>query len=357
MFRVDSSTLIGSGHLLRCLTLARAFRKEGAIVLFVCRNLNGNSIKQITDNGFKVEILSCDEVGIVSFKNQTDYPSWLGVTLEKDAEQSKAILSNYKPDLLVVDHYGLDSSWETKVMHLCKKLLVIDDLANRHHVCDFLVDQNLGRLVSHYQNLVPRKCQILVGPKYAMLRDEFIQHRNYSIRRRKNPKLKSILISMGGVDRLNTTRNVLFGLSDSKLTSKTSINIIMGDSAPHTNDIINISKSSRFKIEVLRNVNNMAKLLSTCDLAIGAGGSSTWERSCLGVPSIVVVTADNQMMVALEVEKSGSGKAILSIDSLSKKIKNTIDELIIPTDLEHMTEHALKVTNGRGVNLVAGAVF
>ena len=70
-----------------------------------------------------------------------------------------------------------------------------------------------------------------------------------------------------------------------------------------------------------------------------------------------MVTADNQMMVALEVEKSGSGKAILSIDSLSKKIKNTIDELIIPTDLEHMTEHALKVTNGRGVNLVAGSVF
>jgi len=356
-FRVDSSNTIGTGHVARCLTLADVFRIRGAHVVFICRDLPGNSILQIRHNNFEVKVLPYSSAVTPVIVDSKDYVSWLGVSLEEEITDSIAVLSSFKIKLLVVDHYGLDLVWENKLAKFTEKLLVIDDLANRGHTCDFLVDQTLGQKSSLYEYLVPKKCVVLAGSKYALLRPEFRERRLASIARRKTPVLKRILVSMGGIDRLNSTCAVLDGLNNSNLSSMIKVNVVMGSNAPHLCDVVSYAQDSRFDVAVRTNVSNMGELLCESDLAIGAGGSSSWERCCLGVPSIVIATADNQLDIIQKLAETGSAKTISSTVTLALKLTDMINNLVMPDDLVDLSLRSSSATDGFGAELVINEVL
>jgi UDP-2,4-diacetamido-2,4,6-trideoxy-beta-L-altropyranose hydrolase len=177
-FRVDASSQIGSGHVTRCLTLAKALKKQGILSKFICRSYKNNLIKKIKKENFEVFIIPnfIKAKSNQSIKKNPDlnYANWIGLNWIKDAEQTIDVLNKVKTDWLIVDHYGLDIRWEKKVRSYTKKIMVIDDLANRNHDCDLLLNQNLiNNLKYRYKSLLLKYCSTLLGPQYALLQDEY----------------------------------------------------------------------------------------------------------------------------------------------------------------------------------------
>lgn len=344
-FRADASLLTGTGHVMRCLTLASALRERGHHCQFICREHPGNLIELIADEGFTVHRLSFGR----KQDGELAHSNWLGASQVEDADACKTLMMAWQPDWLVVDHYALDHRWEKTVTTGAQRLLVIDDLADRHHTCDLLLDQNLGRLEEHYRLLVPEHCKLLIGPRYALLRPEFAALRKYSLSRRAPPELKSILISMGGGDPLNMSAKVLEALRCSRLPRGLNINVILGAQFPWAKDIKNIASSMPFKTEVAFNVSDMAKRLADTDAAIGAAGGSAWERCCLGIPTILTVIAENQRPGANALLHAG---AILSLWDCGKDL-SALDKKLSVENLKRTSERAASVTDGSGARVIA----
>ncbi len=297
MFRADASLEIGTGHVMRCLTLARALAGQGAECLFVCRAHQGNLNDYIRRQGFAVVALPLVPGG----------SGWLGCDWQTDAEQCLAAVEKTNFNWLIMDHYGLDENWETAMRPICDQLMVIDDLANRPHDCDLLLDQNLGRKADDYQPYVGDQCRVLPGPDFALLRPEFAEMRRNSLKRRDASQgLKTLLITMGGVDQHNITGKILQALKDSALPVDTRIQVVMGPHAPWLPEVKAAAKTMPWPTDVLVGVSNMAQLMAQSDLAIGAAGSTAWERCCLGLPTLALVLADNQCEAASFLEKSGA---------------------------------------------------
>lgn len=297
VFRCDASIQIGTGHVMRCLTLADELARQGAKCYFICREHKGNLIDFITQKGYETYTLEAISLGR-SKKNKAEstlfHSEWLGATQETDAKQTLDIVSSIQPEWLVIDHYALDSYWQGKLRPHCDNILVIDDLADRKHDCDILLDQTFGRNRLDYQNLVPNHCEILCGTTYALLRPEFSEWRQYSLTRRKDNKLQHILINLGGVDKDNITSNILESLKHTLLPQSCKITVVMGPTSPWIDTVKNKAKQLPWSIEVKTGVSNMAELMANSDLAIGAAGSTIWERFCLGLPTILLVIAQNQ---------------------------------------------------------------
>ncbi|MDB4210951.1 UDP-2,4-diacetamido-2,4,6-trideoxy-beta-L-altropyranose hydrolase [Ascidiaceihabitans sp.] len=341
-FRADASLDIGTGHIMRCLTLANALHANGERCLFICRQHPGNLIELITDAGFETLILPVAAAG----KSHKD---WLRVNWRADVELSGNALQGLVVDWLVVDHYALDANWESAMRPRCKQLMVIDDLADRLHDCDLLLDQNLGHTVEDYAGLVPKACCLLVGTEYTMLRPEFSQMREYSLKRRANPSLDHILITMGGVDQNNATGQVLEALEASVLPENSRVTVIMGPHAPWLKEIKRIVVAMPWEVDVKVGVNNMAKLMADSDLAIGAAGSTAWERCCLGLPSLILVLAENQKVIAEALHDRTAAIKMCDISKLSTSI---------PTgaDLAQIGQRASILVDGQGVKRVRAAM-
>ncbi|MCX7596049.1 MAG: hypothetical protein N2235_20290, partial [Fischerella sp.] len=144
---------------MRCLTLATALREEGATCLFICRNHHNNIIPIVRQKGFTVYELPTGK--------EPTTAADLGVSPEQDAEQTKQVIKSLEatPDWLIVDHYGIDKAWEQHLRPVVKQIFVIDDLANRPHDCDVLLDQNYTHRWDRYEGLVPKDCCQLLGPE------------------------------------------------------------------------------------------------------------------------------------------------------------------------------------------------
>lgn len=342
---------------MRCLTLAHSLQADGAQCHFICREHPGNLIAQIRQHGFTVSVLPAtteslitDDVAVAA---QSNYAAWLGVDWTTDAAQTKAGIGVTAVDWLIVDHYALDARWEQAMRPLCHKLIVIDDLADRPHNCDLLLDQNLGRNVSDYDQLVPVPCTVLAGPQYALLRPEFAALRDESLRRRATPQLKHLLITMGGVDQADVTSKVLEVLRDCPLPADLRITVVMGSNAPWLERVQLLTKLMPQPTAVIVNVNRMAQLMADSDLAIGAAGSTSWERCCLGLPSIIGVQAANQQLIANALELSGAAKAF-SINKGVKPLRELIAKVVGDNHrLQNMTTSAAAITDGKGVGRVA----
>ena len=320
-FRVDASLQMGTGHVMRCLTLANGLKEQGVEVLFISRPLQGHLIERIKQEGVQCAALPEVRKEFVPTDSALPHATWLGVEQEQDAEECLPILQTFQPDWLIVDHYALDYKWENILKSHYKKLMVIDDLGDRKHLCDLLLDQNYGATLEKYKDLVPRNCQILAGSKYALLRPEFAKWREFSLRRRApEPRLKTILVTLGGVDPDNYTGQVLEQLARSNLPPEIEIIVVMGATAPHLDAIQQQMKTMPYNTTVKTNVSNMAEIMANADLAIGAAGSTTWERCCLGLPSIQVVIAKNQEAIAASLEKKNAIKLIPSILDLKELI-------------------------------------
>ncbi len=357
IFRVDASIQIGSGHVMRCLTLADTLKKEGVSCVFICREHKGNMLAFIHSKGHKAIALpfkksSSNLTHQHSRQARQEYIDWLGVSIDEDVQQTIEAIQSFttdKPDWLIIDHYALDTVWEKSLRPYCQKIMVIDDLADRQHDCDLLLDQTFGRDESDYQALVPDDCTILTGSYYALLRPEFAQWREYSLQRRQKPQLKQLLITLGGVDKDNVTGQVLAALANSYLPKDCKIIVVMGEHAPWLESIKSQASHLPWTTEVRVNVANMAELMANSDLCIGAAGSTTWERCCLGLPSIILVTANNQMFAAkLLKEKIEIIKHIIDI---RKRLLNFLSyKSYLDKRLRYLSEECSKITNGSGTN-------
>ena len=351
-FRVDASFHIGTGHVMRCLTLANALSANGTECHFICRAHEGNLIDFIRSKGHTAHALP---VGAALPRSPADpaHAPWLGATQAEDAEACAPILAVQRPDWLIVDHYALDARWEHALAPHYRMLMVIDDLADRPHACDLLLDQTFGRDAADYRSLVPADCRLLCGSHYALLRPEFAALRPYSLQRRARPALCELLITMGGVDKDNATGQVLQALRTCPLPTDCRITVVMGTAAPWLDEVRTQANEMPWPTQVQVGVSDMAQLIADSDLAIGAAGATSWERSCLGLPTIMLVLAENQRKVAQGLEQSGGVRLI----KLGQSATNQISELLIPfidnpTLLLNMSHRAASVVDGLGVDAV-----
>jgi len=341
VFRVDASLAIGIGHVMRCLTLAQMLKENGANVEFICRKHEGSLIGKIFLSGFNVHELEAFEV--IGLDNKLTHSHWLGVTQQQDSDDCIDILKAKKIDWLIVDHYSLDEQWQKRLRPYCEKLMVIDDLADRKHQCDILLDQTFGRQQEDYLALISKGCKLLLGSKYALLRSEFSEWRGFSLERRSKSKFKQLLINMGGVDVDNVTENVLDGLKLYNLPNDINITVVMGGSAPHLDSVKSKALTLPCKTEVKVDVGNMAEIMANSDIAIGAAGSTTWERCCLGLATIQIVIAKNQLFSAKMLEQYGSVQPVAKINEISQLLENS-DEWL--KDVSITSSH---ICDGMGV--------
>ena len=294
VFRVDASIQMGTGHVMRCLTLADALKNQGAECYFICREHSGNLIGLITQRGYHVDVLPYTDLSqereLQNHITGLAHASWLGATQKADASLCIPILEALKPDWLIVDHYALDARWEKALRPYCKKVMVIDDLADRQHNCDVLIDQNyLPLYEQRYDNLVPATTKKLLGPSFVLLRDEFLKLREEKLHQVSNIEAH-ILINFGGIGNYSLLSKVIEAIN---IFKKQSFYIVTGGLDPHL--LLELEKSISYaKVKIVETVVNMADIMSQSQYAIGACGSTVWERFCLGLNSGLVEIAENQ---------------------------------------------------------------
>lgn len=260
---------------MRCLTLADALAERGARVRFVCRAHRGHLIELLRQRGIPVDVLAADADDLQ----------------EADAEQTVAALRGERPHWLIVDHYDFDATWERSARPHAANLMVIDDLANRPHECDLLLDQNYSdRTTERYRSLLPAECRRIMGPRYALLRAEYLQYR--SRLQPRTGEVRRVLVFFGGSDPQNVTGIALAALCDPQFADL-EIDVVVGANNPHR-AALEGQAAARVRTRLHGPRPHLADLMAQADLAIGAGGVTTWERLCLGLPSVVISIADNQ---------------------------------------------------------------
>ena len=344
VFRVDSSIQIGTGHAMRCLTLAKELRKK-ANVQFICRKHKGSLVKQIKSKGFVVYELN--DAVLKKNANELSIVDWLGTTQKQDVQDCAPILEKIKPDWVIVDHYGIDKFWQNNLKKYYNKLLVIDDLANREHNCDLLLDQNFYKDKNlRYKKLVPSKCKTLLGPRYALLREEFLTTSSNL----RDKGLNKILVYFGGSDIKNNTLKVLQAIKFCK-QANISVDVVIGPDSPYKKDVLNFSLSMKNTI-CFDFVENMAEMMSNSDLYIGSAGTTTWERCCMGLPSIVIGIAENQIQPMKAMELAGMTFFLGSEESVnSADISMALDNILeTPSVLVEMCKKNLELVDGYGAS-------
>jgi len=339
VIRADASTELAYGHVMRCLTLADKLKTKHANITFICRPAQGHLCDYIEEKGYVVLRLS-----------STDN-NW-----QTDAKQTIEFLvaSDNVIDWLVVDHYHLDARWEMAMRPHVKKIMVIDDMANRKHDCDLLLDQNFYVDVeSRYLNLVPQHSKQLLGRKYSLLRPEFSLARQNL--RKRDGYIKRIFIFLSGSDPTNETAKVLEGIRLLNYPD-IAVDVVVGISNPYREQIKELCASLPNTFYYCQ-VSNMAELMARADLAIGAGGSTTWERCCLGLPSIVVILDKNQEELTNDTAKT---QAIINLGWYDKvtpvDYKNAVESLN-KSKLVNMSCIATQLVDGKGVVRVTEALL
>lgn len=307
LFRVDASIDIGSGHVMRCITLAKKLMSNGIECLFVSREHTGNLFTTIIDSNIQLaSLLACNNENN-SHSKLLAHGFWLGCSIQQDADESAKIIEKYKPDIIIIDHYAIDEEWEEKIRKIFYGLMiVIDDLHDRRHNCDILIDQNISSNNENYEPLVNPNCVLLVGAKYAIIRNEFLQQANQARNRRLEFKnIRQVLVTMGGVDQYNYTEKFLGFLARMILPPHCEIVIVVGKQFPHLESLETKVKQCNIRAKIIINAQNMAEIMATSDLAIGAIGGTTWERCTLCLPTINVSIAENQLKIAETLQKIG----------------------------------------------------
>ncbi|SDZ33597.1 UDP-2,4-diacetamido-2,4,6-trideoxy-beta-L-altropyranose hydrolase [Evansella caseinilytica] len=345
VFRVDASVHIGSGHMMRCLTLADRLTEKGCRVTFISRRRQGDFISYLTERGYEVKPLP----DTVSGNQPGPEHSWLGEAYAKDAEQTlEAMRALGSVDYLIVDHYGIDYRWERLLREHVKKLMVIDDLDHRRHECDWLLNQNFVS-DSSYAALREKKQTLFLGPKYALLRKEFAIARQQV--QTKRSTVNRILITFGGTDPTNETMKVLQAVT--KLPESIMFDVVAGAANPNRKKIEQFAASME-NVDFYCQINNISQLMLNADIAICSGGSTTWERYCLGLPGVVITVADNQVGIArksaeLEIDRYLGHFNEVTAESLLRAIRTVLND---KNTLWLAGEKARQIVDGNGVNRV-----
>lgn len=354
IIRADASIQIGSGHVMRCLTLANALRERGVEARFVCRELPGHLGGVLADKGYPVQWLPAPAAEGATIQAHTAHSAWLSVPWTVDADQTRERLAEWPEiDWLIVDHYALDRAWELRLRSLVKRIMVIDDLADRPHDCDLLLDQNLYEgMEQRYAGLVPTDCRLLLGPRYALLRPEFRAARENL--RQRDGVVRRILVFFGGVDPTNETAKAVRAIQMLE-RPEIAVDVVVGEANPHREEIAALCAelpNASFHCQVT----NMAELMTKADLAIGAGGISTWERAVIGLPAIVAILAENQKAIAYAADRAGFLTCLgngmqIKVNDWEQALHKI---LLNPQLLADESLIALSLNDGRGIEIIVG---
>ncbi len=282
-FRVDASTQIGSGHVMRCLALADALRARGADVVFICREHEGHLFARIAARDFPVITLPPPN------RHAEATLDLLGVTEHQDAAETLDRLP-VGVDWLIVDHYGLSRAWESAARTGERHIVVLDDLADRDHDCDVLIDPTFPGDPGRYRARAG-SAQLLLGPSFALMDPEYARSRKLAGDRPKQER--RLLIFFGGSDLPDLTSRTLVAISTGPLRSLPA-DVVVGATNPYRLKIERIA-ADRPGTTIHGYQPHLADLMRSCTVAVGAGGVTAWERLCIGLPSVVVSLADNQV--------------------------------------------------------------
>lgn len=328
--RTDSSIDIGTGHVTRCLTLATELTLQGCDVIFICRDFDGSLHHYIKNSGFDVKILPPPVKNdcLASVEPKLSHSSWLGASQETDAyESQKSLDGEDSVAWLVVDHYGIDKTWHRAMRTSGMKICVIDDLADREHDCDFLLDQSYfgEHRAERYRGLVPNDCCVRIGSEYSLLRPEFTEKLQ---KISDHPVfVETLFINFGGIDQPGMTCRVLKELLPI-LPLSVNVEIVTSSINPRLSEIEQLCSGKNFKLHV--DTNRMAELMSKSDLAIGCGGVVALERAFIGLPSIVIPNAFNQQKALLDMANKGLISLLNNVDEIPKTIQTLFLSGVLP---------------------------
>lgn len=350
LFRVDASAGMGAGHFMRCLNLGLALKKRGHDIAFAYVKLPRALSSLLVANSIPSFKLAINTTG----KRATEYSiydQWLSGSQSDDARAFLSVSKETRPDCVIVDHYALDSVWENLVRGHTEKVLVIDDLANREHSCDFLLDQNFHTdMVSRYRSFVNPETRLLLGPKFALLGEGFRIERASLCER--DGKVRNILIFFGGGDPENCTEMVLKVLECMPLNG-VAVTVLVGDQHPAIASLEKRCKERGYKF--LIQSEDVPRLMSKAHLCIGAAGVSTWERCCLGLPTLAITIADNQVPIAQAAAVKGAicylgeQRKVTSI-SLERTLRKMMSS---PDNLMKMSRVAMALVDGNGTERIS----
>ena len=349
---MDASAQIGTGHVMRCLSLANYIHSRGAYVRFVSRSLPHSLYQLIIKSGHGVSLLPEAQAATCG---ELQHSHWLQASSGEDAEQTCKVLGGGLWDWLIVDHYGIDIEWERIVREKAKRIFVIDDICDRKHDCDILLDQNLASESREkgYSELVPASCERLLGPKYALLRPEFADARSCCSPRECG--IRRVFVSFGGVDLEDYTSAALCAIARCK--PKFGVDVVVGGGHSALIRVRELCGEFGFRYHV--DTQEIANLMVKADIAVGSSGTISWERCCVGLPSITVSIAENQKGNAAALERAGVAVNLQCTRSdIGDKLYKLLDVGSIgPSALLNMSRTALGLVDGMGVERVASKVL
>lgn len=319
---------------MRCLTLADGLAKAGWRVAFAVGGATLTTVAALRNSSYE-----CLEIG--------------------EDKEPTALHGRWPEgcDLLVVDHYGCSATFENACRPWAKCILVIDDLANRPHHADILLDQTLNRREEDYGPFAGPNCEMLVGSRYALLRPQFAAWRGAALARRRNGgPVRRILVSMGAVDDHDISSLALAAVEASG--TEAVVDVVIGGASHNLASVRRNAERMPVPVVVHVEVTEMAALMAKADLAIGATGATSWERCCLGLPTLTVVTAKNQMSIATSLAKAGAIVHLGSHCALTVgKLADTLRALSRDAgDRYRLCENSAKVCDGLGVERVVAAI-
>ncbi len=344
---------------MRSLTLAERLRENGAHCMFVCRAHEGDLRHQIRQRGFTANILPFDpdprdslQTELTTSVQNLPHAAWLGADWLSDAKQTMACLGTARVDWLVVDHYAIDFRWERELRAICEHIFVIDDIADREHDCDVLLDQNwFGEDAKlRYMGLVPTSCTTYLGPQFSLLSPE------YAVLRKSMPArdgiVRRVLVFLGGSDHHNQTEVVLNALMAPAFANLI-VDVVIGSNHPAP-DRINDLVTMRPMTTLYQGLPTLSDLMITADLMISAGGSTSWERMCLGLPAIVISIANNQTATNIAMMKSGLINFLgewttVTIKDIQQALLQSLSQ---PDKLRKQSLQMQTIVNGGGVDQI-----
>jgi UDP-2,4-diacetamido-2,4,6-trideoxy-beta-L-altropyranose hydrolase len=352
-FRVDGSITIGAGHVIRCATLASELVKHGSTPIFICRAMPGNYIDWLIAKGFVVKVLTSNHCQR-EVQAQGGYSSWLGASLELELQEVFEFIRE-RGDWLVSDHYAIGRTWQEALRPNVRKVMTIDDLANRHYDCDLLLDQNLyPKAEGRYTGLLPRDAKTLLGPRYALLRPEFLASRKTL--RQRNGQVQRLLVFMGGGDTLGITDAAINAIASS-VNPSVYVDVVLGVAV--NRQYVQAKQKRLPNIHFHFRVDRMAELMALADLAIGATGVATWERAALGLPTLAITLANNQREIAASAHEVGLLTWIGEASDISSHhwVSHLNEAFSSPERLRSQGEKCLALVDARGTQRVVEAML
>ncbi|MBT8440669.1 MAG: UDP-2,4-diacetamido-2,4,6-trideoxy-beta-L-altropyranose hydrolase [Gammaproteobacteria bacterium] len=355
VFRVDFSDTIGIGHLFRCLTLANALHQKGISCVFISRSDDTNSL--IAKAGHQLVRLNGKET--INTDAEVKHASWLSTGWQQDAEESLGICKKYKSLMLIVDHYALDYKWEKVLTDYCKIIVVLDDLADRKHNCQLLIDSNYLRRADEYRKLLVKDSEVLAGSEYTLLKPDFTVLRAKAEHQRKaTDTIKKVLVFLGGGNTENTMASVLSALSQVSWPVQPQITVVLSSLYKHVDQVVDRLSEMVFETKLMIDTPEMARLILNADLAVGASGSSTWERCCLGLPSVNILIANNQQYAHKNLGGAGVIEAVKAEEPLEKAIATSVQVLVSDMKKWHsISERCFSLIDGLGTRRVVSRIL